>query len=735
METKQPLFPETLLSLSASHVCAPNFFETCPFFAFDRPFRAWDTDETNFMTLKRLFFSVLCAAVVALPSLGQNPIPAPSPDAAKVTTRADAYYNFTMGHIYEQQYEQTGAGEYATRAIEAYKKAYAIDPQSPIIGERLAEMYWKAQRVRDAVTEANQILKNNPDDLATHRLLALVYLRSLGDLNGPSVQGESIDKAIQEYAAVHRLDPSDQESAIWLARLYRLHNEPDKAEDVLRGLLKDDPENDSGVEQLTQLLLDQNKSEEAIQLLDSLIERSPSATLYDHLGDAYTQTHEFAKAEAAYRKAVDLDPSELGHLRGLGQTLLSEEKYSEALSVYQKLSELLPDDADTYLRIAQIYRELHELDKAEENLLKARQFAPGSLEVMYNEAMIYESQGRFEDAIRVLSDAVTGVKSQSRVMPSRRRSLAILYQQLGMLYRDTQNYQAAIYTFQELGHLGDEEDVRSRVLLMDTYRQARDLPKALQCGKDAVEKYPDDASIRTSYAMLLADAQQPDEAVKLLQGGLKGGAPDRDTYLNYAQIYERSHRFKEAEDAARKVESLGKQPADNEMAWLLLGAVYEHQKQYDRAEEEFKKVLDVNPKNAIALNYYGYMLAERGIRLEEARELIQRALDQEPYNGAYLDSLGWTYYKENKLDQAELMLRKAIERESHDPTIRGHLGDVLAKQGRLELAVVEWEKSLAEWHRSLPADMEEDKVAEVEKKLNDYKHRVAQKTPAADAKP
>jgi len=695
--------------------------------------------KPTFMIVKRLFFSVLCASVVVLPSLAQNSAsiqaPGAAPEPAKVTSRADAYFNFTMGHVYEQQYEQTGASEYATRAIDCYKKAYAIDPQSPIIGERLAEMYWKAQRQHEAITEANQILKNNPDDLATHRLLALVYLRDLGDLNAPTMQGDKIDKAIAEYSAVHRLDPSDQEATIWLARLYRLHNETDKAEQVLRGLLKDDPENDAGVEQLTQLLLDQNKSEQAIQLLDGLIERSPSATLYDRLGDAYTQTHDFPKAEAAYRKAVDLDPSELGHLRGLGQTLLSEEKYPEALSVYQKLSELLPDDADTYLRIAQIYRELHELDKAEENLLKARQFAPGSLEVMYNEAMIYESQGRFEDAIRVLSDAVTGVKAQSRVMPSRRRSLAILYQQLGMLYRDTQNFQAAIYTFQELGHLGDEEDARSRVLLMDTYRQAKDLPKALQCGKDAVAKFPDDASIRTSYAMLLADAQQPDEAAKLLQDGLKGTTPDRDTYLNYAQIYERSHRFKEAEDAARKAESIAKQPSDNEMPWLLLGAIYEHQKQYDKAQDEFKKVLDVNPKNAIALNYYGYMLAERGIRLDEARELIQRALDEEPYNGAYLDSLGWTYYKQNKLDQAELTLRKALERESHDPTIRGHLGDVLAKQGRMELAVAEWEKSLAEWRRSLPADMEEDKVAEVEKKLNDYKHRVAQKTPPADAKP
>ena len=218
--------------------------------------------------------------------------------------------------------------------------------------------------------------------------------------------------------------------------------------------------------------------------------------------------------------------------------------------------------------------------------------------------------------------------------------------------------------------MGDEEDARSRLLIMDTYRQARDLPKALQAGKDALAKYPDDASIRNSYAMLLGEAQQSDDGIKLLQAGLKGAPADREIYLNYSQIYERSHRFKEAEESARKAEALAKQPADNEMAWLLLGAIYEHQKQYDKAEDEFKKVLDVNPRNAIALNYYGYMLAERGVRLDEARDFVQRALDQEPYNGAYLDSLGWTYYKQNKLDQAELTLRKAIERESHDPTIR-----------------------------------------------------------------
>src|SRR5437867_923923 len=260
-----------------------------------------------------------------------------------------------------------------------------------------------------AVAEAQEILKRDPDNVQSRRLLGRIYLRSLGDVSSSNGQPETVNRAIEQYREINRLDPSDTESALWLARLYRLKNEHDKAEQVLRSILKTDPESEPTVEQLTQLLMDEGKSAEAVTLLESITAHSPSAVLLDLLGDAYTQTHELAKAEAAYRQAVDIDPSEPSHQRGLGQTLLAEEKYCEDLKVYQKLSDVMPDDSDVYLRIAQIYRELHQLDKAEENLVKARQYAPGSLEVMYNEAMLYQAQGRYEDAIRVLSDAVTGI--------------------------------------------------------------------------------------------------------------------------------------------------------------------------------------------------------------------------------------------------------------------------------------------------------------------------------------
>jgi tetratricopeptide (TPR) repeat protein len=691
------------------------------------------------MNLRRITFAVMLTSFSGAVVMAQTPheqlVEPKTTPSAKDSPRAEAYYNFTIGHIYEQQYEATSNAEYATKAIEAYKKAYALDPKSPVIGERLAEMYWKAQRTRDAVNEAREILKRDPDNLQSRRLLGRIYLRSLGDVSAGNGQPETVSRAIEQFSEINRLDPSDTESALWLARLYRLKNEHDKAEEVLRNILKTDPENEAAVEQLTQLLMDGGKSQEAVTLLEGITAHSPSPVLLDLLGDAYTQAHELAKAEQAYRKAAELDPSELSHQRGLGQTLLAEEKYPEALAVYQKISDLMPDDSDVYLRIAQIYRELHQLDKAEQNLVKARQYAPGSLEVMYNEAMLYQAQGRYEDAIRVLSNAVTDIKGQSPAQPSRRRSLAILYQQLGQLYRDTQNYPAAIFTFEELGHLGEEEDRRARMMIMEIYRAAKNLPKALETGKEALAKYPADPAIRTSQALLLGEDGQTDAAAKILKAHLHGDATDRDTYLNIAQVYERGRRYKEAEEAAHAAEVLPGQARENEMVWFLLGAIYERQKFFDKAEEQFKKVLLVNPKNAQALNYYGYMLGDLGIRLDEAEALVQRALKEDPFNGAYLDSLGWIYFKENKFGASETTLRKALEREKHDATIHSHLGDLYAKTGRTDLAGVEWEKSLAEWRRSLPADLESDKVAELEKKISQSKHRVAQKSTATEAKP
>src|ERR1700755_2442357 len=112
-----------------------------------------------------------------------------------------------MGHVDEQQLENTRKPEYATQAIEFYKKAYALDPKSPVIGERLAEMYWKAHRERDAINEAQEILKRDPNDVPTRRLLARIYIRSLGDLSSTNGQNEITGHAIEQYKEIYKLEP------------------------------------------------------------------------------------------------------------------------------------------------------------------------------------------------------------------------------------------------------------------------------------------------------------------------------------------------------------------------------------------------------------------------------------------------------------------------------------------------------------------------------------------------
>jgi len=204
-----------------------------------------------------------------------------------------------------------------------------------------------------------------------------------------------------------------------------------------------------------------------------------------------------------------------------------------------------------------------------------------------------------------LSEAVTGVKAQSVSMPTRRRSLTVLYQQLGGLYRETQNFQAAVNTYDELGRLGEEEDRHARVLIVDAYSSAKDQPRALQAGKEAIAKYPKDPAIKARYALLLGETNQTDEAAKLLRAQLNGTASDRETYLNLAQTYQFARRFHDAEDSARAAEAVPGTPRDNEMVWYFLGSIYEHQK-FSIKRNRVQESAGRQSQSSRSRSYYGY---------------------------------------------------------------------------------------------------------------------------------
>jgi tetratricopeptide (TPR) repeat protein len=687
------------------------------------------------MNMRLLAVASLIFGATSVVALAQDPQRAAAPQgAASADQRAQVYYNSTMGHLYAQEFESSGHAEDAAKAIDFYKKAYALDPSSQEIGEDLAEVYFLAHRSREAVNEATEIIRRNPNDISARRLLARIYIRSLGDLTNSTEQQQTITAAIGQLREIARLDPSDAESALWLARLLRLDNQDDQAEQVLRGLLAKDPQNKGAAEQLSQVFLDHNNAQEAITLLESFVQRAPSADLYDRLGDAYQQLQQPAKSEEAYRQAVAIEPDQTEHRRHLAQSLYEHGKYTDALAEYQRLADLEPDSANNHLRISEIYRRLRQFDKAEEQILVAKKMAPGNLEVTYNEAAVYEAEEHYDDAVRVLSNAVADVKAESEFAPARRRSLGILYQLLGQLYRDEQNYPAALNTFEEMVRLGPEEDLRGRMLKIDTYRASHDLPHAFDEANKALNEHPRDRGLLISEALLYGENKQPELAAQTLQPLLENSPSDLEIYSNLAQVYTETRRFGDAEKAVRSAEKLAQNPSDKETVGFLTGGMYERQKKFDQAEQAFKRVLAINPQNAPTLNYFGYMLADRGVRLDEAADMLRRALDIDPTNAAYLDSMGWIYYKQNNLAQAESYLRKAVDRDPHDPTMLSHLGDVLAKNGHSDQAAVEWwEKSLAEWHRALPAEFEEDKVNELEQKISSVKRHLAQqKSPSSE---
>ena len=110
------------------------------------------------------------------------------------------------------------------------------------------------------------------------------------------------------------------------------------------------------------------------------------------------------------------------------------------------------------------------------------------------------------------------------------------------------------------------------------------------------------------------------------------------------------------------------------------------------------------------------MLADRGERLDESIGYIKRALQVEPYNGAYLDSLGWAYFRQNKLDLAESHLRKAAEQRLRDSAVQDHFGDLLFKLGRYDEAV-------AAWQRALDGDGEQIDRAAIDKKIRSAREK------------
>jgi len=150
-------------------------------------------------------------------------------------------------------------------------------------------------------------------------------------------------------------------------------------------------------------------------------------------------------------------------------------------------------------------------------------------------------------------------------------------------------------------------------------------------------------------------------------------------------------RYPEAIEALRRAVAADQ---TNDRYFFNLGAAYERLGDFNNAVQALRKAIELNPQGANALNYLGYMYADRGIHLDESVALVERALAIEPDNGYYIDSLGWAYFRKGMLDEAIQELKRAVSLVPDDAVIVEHLGDVYFERKMLREAQEAWERSL-----------------------------------------
>jgi tetratricopeptide (TPR) repeat protein len=435
---------------------------------------------------------------------------------------------------------------------------------------------------------------------------------------------------------------------------------------------------------------------------------------------------EYSLAADAYKKALDLDPNRPELKAALAQDQALAERYDDALKTYQEMADANPQDAQPYLGMSQVYQQQHKTDDARRMMDKAKKLDPDNIEIRYDEVRLLAEEGKTAEAITALK-AILDSTARRSYDPAQKSTRAKMLEELGGLYRGNEQYDLAVETFREVGTLDPDAAARASAEVVDTYRLAKDYSKAEQEGNAAAAKYPNDRTLREVRAELLSDQGKTDAAIAELKK-LLDGKGDREVYLQMADAYQKAKNFGEMGKVLDSADKLSKDNEGHSGVAFMRGAMYEREKKYDLAEKEFRRVLDLDPKNASALNYLGYMLADQNVRLQEAQDYIKRAVSLEPNNYAFLDSLGWVYFRLNRLDDAEQQLTRSVHMVSaagKDPTIHDHLGDVYFKQGKLKEAIAQWQTSLKAWNSSAPSDVEPEEMAKVQKKLDSARVRLA----------
>ena len=677
--------------------------------------------------LKQLARNVQAVLAVATAATalcwGQN-----TPAAATAGDSGTAYYNYTLAHMYANlAAESPNKTEYVQEALAAYKRAIQADPKSAVLPDELSDFYIQFNLLSEARKEADDAIKKNPNDLAAHRLLARIYIRQISDTQGQRLDPNLMAKAVEEYEKVTSLDPKDSESWIMLGRLQRARQNQTAAEQAFDKALAADPQSEDAMVGLATVYLDRNDSEAAAAMFRRAAEKNPSAASWQRLAGTYEQLRQYDLAAETIKRALGFNPANAPELRrALAQDLLNAADYMAALEAYKQVAEDDPTDAQPHLRMSQIYLGSGDFGAARAESDKAIAISPNDPEVRFNEVSLLQAEGKPKDAIQVLKTLLDSTERKTYSTQQKASRMALL-ERLALMHRTLEQPDESVAVYRQVIELDETTAPRITADIIDTYRGGKKFPEAQKEADAAIKKWPNDRIVRLARATLEADLGHADNAAADIKK-LLDGRDDRTVHMALAELYEKGRKFTEAGQQLDAAEKLSQDEGDKVTVWFMRGAMYEKMKNLPSAEAEFRKVLKVVPDHAATLNYLGYMLTDRNVRVPEGLELIQKAIKQEPNNGAYLDSLGWAYYRLGRYAEAEKELHRAVELAPGDPTMHDHFAEALMQQSKVREAINAWEESLRQWQASAPADKDNAEIDKVRNKLQQARGRLARET-------
>jgi tetratricopeptide (TPR) repeat protein len=455
------------------------------------------------------------------------------------------------------------------------------------------------------------------------------------------------------------------------------------------------------------------------------------------LGASYEQLKKYKDAAAAYRRAADVEPDNTDAQKALSAALLQDGQLDEALKVLNAIIAADPTDAQTQIRIAEVQRRKGNYNDSLATLEKLKPSvtdgSPEDLQLHADEALVYDALGKYDQATSTLTKLLDTLSHpDGKYNDQEKQSRAFLLDRLGMIYREQNKTTEALNVYKQLVDLGGDYTRDGYQGQIDTYRDMHQWKEAEQTAAAAAKALPKDHDIQIVYAQQLTDLGQIEQGLAIAKAQLTNTPDDLDIHQRLAEMYIRLKRYKEADDEIQKADALVKKSQDRLFVYFLRGEFFDRQKMYDKAEEQFRKALEIDPQNAAVLNYLGYMLIDHDQKVPEALKMIRQAVLLEPQNYAYLDSLGWAYFKTGQYELAEENIRKANERNNGDPTIHDHLGEVYEKTGKLKMAVAQWERSMSEYASSLPADADPEEVQKVQHKLESARVKLARLNSSAE---